>query len=103
MSSYIPLRIRSNLLDQIELYMNTHNIKDRSKAIRNLIEIGLSIGNRTSYNGGSFSDITSRKLCDFPECTEPAQFKLFHKGQTILACKLHKNRNPFKQFGYREI
>lgn len=51
---YVPTRMGSKLLQQIENYMESNKMKDRSKAIRTLIEMGLSMSSTQGlFNGGS--------------------------------------------------
>jgi len=57
-TKYVPVRMGSRLLDRVNDYMQVEGIKDRSKAIRELIEIGASIPTQTLYNGASPSGET---------------------------------------------
>ena len=48
---YVPVRMSPELLDKIQSYMEKNKIKDLSKSIRKLLEIGLS-PTQAVYNGG---------------------------------------------------
>ena len=100
----VTTRFNTEDLEKIKNQMEINNIKDISKTIRYLVQMGMSAVVQSLHNGGiPISDKKSSydKTCVF--CGNPAIWKIFYQEQNILVCQIHKNRHPFRKFGMKRI